>query len=187
MKKLIICILLTIIPSLCIAPVISASEAEQSRKELFIEFLRQRYNRELDRFARDLGYKESSNNWKTMNSINCMGEYQFAYSTLKRLGYSHITPKSFLKNPGIFPPEMQLEALRQLIKLNSVYLSSMNKYIGKTIKNVLITRSGLIAGAHLGGIGGVRRFLETDGAVNRQDMNGTRISDYIKEFAFYKI
>lgn len=150
----------------------------------FYEFLQ--YERELTLFAEHLGWKESRNNWQVINSINCMGAYQFHPKTLQRLGYD-IKPAEFRKDPSIFPKELQEECLRLLIKVNLMSLKKYEHYIGTTIKGIKITRSGLLAGMHLGGLGSVKVFLLTNGKADRQDMNGTSISDYIKEFSAYKI
>jgi hypothetical protein len=150
----------------------------------FYEFLQ--YERELDLFAEHLGWKESRNNWEVINPINCMGAYQFHPKTLQRLGYD-INPREFKKDPSIFPKELQEECLRLLIKVNLMSLKKYEHYIGTTINGIKITRSGLLAGMHLGGLGSVKVFLLTNGKSDRHDINGTRISDYIKEFSTYKI
>jgi len=74
-----------------------------------------------------------------------------------------------------------------LIKVNLMSLKKYEHYIGTTINGIKITRSGLLAGMHLGGLGSVKVFLLTNGKSDRHDINGTRISDYIKEFSTYKI
>jgi hypothetical protein len=53
----------------------------------------------------------------------------------------------------------------------------------QTINGVPITRDGLVAVAHLGGINGMRQFVETDGRYNPRDANGTRLMDYFTSFA----
>jgi hypothetical protein len=58
-------------------------------------------------------------------------------------------------------------------------------YAGQKIKGIEITPSGMIAGAHLGGIGGLKNFLTSGGDNNPADANGTKIGDYVKMFAGY--
>ena len=64
--------------------------------------------------------------------------------------------------------------------------NGLEKYIGETIGGVEITRSGLIAMAHLGGKGGMKRFLESDGEYNPNDsgsgVEGNSLADYAKKF-----
>ena len=66
-------------------------------------------------------------------------------------------------------------------------LGSYNGFIGKDIKGVPITKGGLLAGMHLGGSGGVKIYLASNGTVDSKDMYGTKISDYIKEFSIYHL
>lgn len=54
----------------------------------------------------------------------------------------------------------------------------LDRYIGQTRGGQTITMDGLRAGAHLGGIGGLTKFLETDGGYNAND-GRTAISDYV--------
>ncbi|MEO3472513.1 hypothetical protein AAFN86_11645 [Roseomonas sp. CAU 1739] len=44
-------------------------------------------------------------------------------------------------------------------------------------------RNGLRAVAHLGGVQGMRRFVETNGAYDPTDSNGTKLSDYYRRFS----
>lgn len=59
-----------------------------------------------------------------------------------------------------------------------------SKYLGRTINGIEITISGLVAGAHLKGIGGVRKFLK---GKDNADAYGTKISEYIKKFGGYDL
>ena len=142
---------------------------------------------EFSRFIEDLGYRESLNNWLSINRIGCFGEWQFAESTLRYLGYRNITLKKFRADPGIFTRELQMEALTRLIKLNTALLRNYERFIGDTIHGTVITRSGMLAAAHLGGAGSVRKFLESEGKVNRKDVLGTSIYDYMKRFSNYDL
>jgi len=74
-------------------------------------------------------------------------------------------------------------------KLHWQYLKnlSLTKYVGKTINGIRITQSGLLAGAHLVGPGGVKDFLQSNGKIDVKDKNGTPVSSYIKKFAGYNI
>lgn len=64
------------------------------------------------------------------------------------------------------------------------YIDSNNleKYVGQTIGGVTITRSSMIAMAHLGGKSGMKQFLETDGKYDPSD-GATKLSDYARDFA----
>ena len=87
----------------------------------------------------------------------------------------------------IFPRELQLEALKGLIKVNMSYLRNYQHFIGDTINNVVITKSGMIAASHLGGAGSLMRFLNSEGKINRKDVLGTSIGDYLRKFSSYEL
>lgn len=148
---------------------------------------RQHYELEFVRFVNDLGHNESLNNWLCINRIGCFGEWQFAESTLHCLGFRQITLKKFRQNPAIFPREMQQKALESLIKVNLALLREYDHFIGDTINGVVVTKSGLIAAAHLGGAGSTKRFLRSAGMVNSKDALGTSIHDYMRKFRNYDL
>jgi hypothetical protein len=56
---------------------------------------------------------------------------------------------------------------------------------GKTINGIYITESGILAAAHLGGQGSVKRYFR-NGKVFR-DGNGTKITSYMNKFSGYDI
>jgi len=142
---------------------------------------------EFSRFINDLGLRESGNNWLCINRIGCFGEWQFDESTLKYLGFRKVTLKKFKANPEIFPRELQLEALKTLIKVNLTILMDYEHFIGDTIKGVVISKSGMIAASHLGGAGSLQKFLDSNGRINKRDILGTSIYDYLKRFSSYNL
>lgn len=135
-------------------------------------------------WADDLGWEESRNNPHCVNVIGCFGEHQWKESTLRSLGYD-VTLEQFKVNSEVFPPDMQRRALRHYMEYNRCLLQPYNYYIGQWIRGVRITESGLLAACHLGGFDSVRLFLETKGKINRHDLFGTSIKDYIELFAGY--
>jgi hypothetical protein len=152
------------------------------------ELLSQKHHEsELSRFIRDLGYKESGNNWQSVNLIGCFGEWQFEEATLKYLGYRTITLRKFKANPDIFPPDLQMKALKTLIRVNLLHLIDYEHFIGDSINGVVITKSGMIAASHLGGAGSVQKFLDSNGKLNSEDVLGTSICDYLKKFRHYDL
>ena len=48
----------------------------------------------------------------------------------------------------------------------------MSDYIGETIKGVTVTKSGMIAAAHLGGARSVKLFLTSNGKLDKADVLG---------------
>jgi hypothetical protein len=115
-----------------------------------------------------------------------MGKWQFTHNTLQMLGYD-ISPRAFRKDPGVFPPELQYEALISLLRYNEAILSDfMDHYDGMIISHTLVTRGGMLAAAHLGGAGAVKAWLLSYGQVNPSDGH-TRISDYMQYFSAYRL
>ena len=171
----------------CSAPPPSEEAREERILWIESELTRIEKEKQFALFVDHLGIRESSNQWKIINQINCMGKWQFSPMTLKHLGYGYITPHKFQQNPDIFPEELQYQLLIALFKSNEIALRDYMGYIGKTIGGVAITKAGMLAGAHLGGAGSVKLFLKTNGTVNRQDINRTSIKTYLNEFANYNI
>ena len=140
-----------------------------------------KYHRgELLMFLTDIGYRESSNRYDVVNKWGYMGKYQFGRSTLKGLGYD-VSKKEFLSNH-----DLQEEAMMALLNHNK---EKLQKYIdifdGKNVNGIYITESGILAAAHLGGQGSVKRFFK-NGRVFR-DGNGTKITSYMEKFSGYDI
>ena len=135
---------------------------------------------ELDNFLSAIGQRESSNRYHVTNKWGYMGKYQFGKSTLRGLGFD-VTRKEFLSNP-----ELQEEAMLSLLLHNK---EKLQKYIdvfdGKRINGMLITESGILAAAHLGGQGSVKRYFK-HGKVFK-DGYGTKITSYMDTFSGYDI
>ena len=186
-KKMFLVILFCFVSVICSAPVIDFRLKLTKFNLISAEVKREYHESEFTRFINDLGYRESRNNWLSVNRIGCFGEWQFAESTLRYLGFRKITLKKFKANPYIFPRELQAEALKALIRVNLIYLKNYEDYKGGSIKGILVTKSGMIAASHLGGAGSVKRFLNSGGRINKKDVFGTSVSDYLKKFSSYDL
>lgn len=148
-------------------------EEERIKKEKY-------HQEELENFLDAIGFRESSNNYTVTNKWGYMGKYQFGKSTLKGLGFK-VTKKEFLSNP-----QLQEEAMMALLLHNKEKLQLyIDTFDGKTINGMLITESGILAAAHLGGQGSVKRYFKK-GKVFR-DGNGTKITSYMNKFSGYDI
>jgi len=175
------------ISGICSAPTINYRIKMDNFKRLYEYVRKKHFESELSRFIRDLGFSESGNNWQSINRIGCFGEWQFAEKTLHHLGHKNITVKKFKADPSIFPPELQLKVLKSLIKMNLVYLKDYDHFVGDTIRGIVITKSGMIAASHLGGPGSLKLFLNSKGRINRQDVLGTSMADYLRKFSYYDL
>jgi|TARA_B110000977_G_scaffold36051_1_gene48227 hypothetical protein len=131
-------------------------------------------------FLDAMGHRESSNNYKAVNKYGYMGKYQFGRSTLKTLKIN-VSRSEFINNP-----KLQEQAMYKLLQYNKNKLKRyIEKYNGRVINGVLVTESGLLAAAHLGGAGSVRKWFRT-GKV-RRDGNGVKITSYMKLFRGYDL
>lgn len=131
-------------------------------------------------FCDNLGFQESSNNYKAINKLGYVGKYQFGTSTLRWVGIRN--KRKFLRSPVL-----QEEALKALIAKNKYLLRDYVNKQGCQINGVLLTESGLIAAAHLGGAGNVKKFLESNGKIVFKDANNVPITKYMKQFANYDL
>ncbi len=60
-------------------------------------------------------------------------------------------------------------------------------YIGQTINGIAVTKSGLVAAAHLVGHGPVKAWLASGGATAPADKTGTKMTEYLQRFAGYEL
>jgi hypothetical protein len=130
-------------------------------------------------FKEALGYKESENKYKKINSLGYLGKYQFGNSTLKSIGIYDTS--LFLRSP-----KMQEKAFVALLSKNKWILQDIiAKYNGKVVNGILVTESGILAAAHLGGAGSVRRYFKNNGKKYIKDAYGTSIRSYMEAFGGY--
>ena len=162
-------------------PTIEQMEEEKRLREEAIKDSIANYHKvELDNFLSAIGFRESGNRYDITNTFGYMGKYQFGRSTLKGLGYK-VSKKEFLNNP-----DLQEEAMLSLLNHNKEKLQQyIDVYDGKTINGIYITESGILAAAHLGGQGSVRRYFR-NGKVFK-DGYGTKITSYMSNFSGYDI
>jgi hypothetical protein len=134
-----------------------------------------------DMFLNDLGFRESSGNYKAINRYGYLGKYQFGRKTLNAINMKHISNRQFLSSP-----ELQEEAMQRLMLANYKSLRRyIKKYDGTIVHGILVTKSGVLAAAHLGGAGNVRKWFRR-GTVFK-DANGTKITSYMKQFGGYNL
>lgn len=130
-------------------------------------------------FKEALAFKESQGNYFTINTLGYLGKYQFGIGTLQLMGVYNAT--RFLNNP-----ELQEEVFQTNIARNKWILrKDISKFVGKRIRGIEVTESGILAAAHLAGAGNVKKFLRTYGRFDVSDAYGTTIRSYIKKFSGY--
>ncbi len=125
--------------------------------------------------------KESGNNFAARNKQGYVGRAQFGDARLEDA-----------RRAGVLPENMDKEGFRQNPNAQKAvedwHFSDINSFIdnrglgsfeGKTVGGVPVTREGLVNVAHLGGKGGLEKFITSGGRYNPADANGTRLSDYL--------
>ena len=161
-----------------VQPIIKPLEIVEPKLEVKIEIpVIRNHNKFLD----DIGFRESSNNYKAVNQFGYLGKYQFGRKTLNAIGFEDVSNYEFLSNP-----EIQEEAMLVLLQKNKHTLRrEIKKYVGETVNGIYITESGILAAAHLGGAGNVRKFFRK--GYEFKDGNGTKMTSYMIRFADYNL
>lgn len=121
-----------------------------------------------------LAEKESGFNPNVINSEGFKGLFQFGDSTLKDVNMTSDEYMSDWKN--------QVDAAIKFTNLNRDRIRLINRGLnGRTIDNIPINEWGLLGASHLGGVGGLEKFLFND--YNAKDSNNTSIKDYLIYFS----
>jgi hypothetical protein len=189
MKNLIVFLGLSLLPLRLLAPYDWITPLMKVQKEEIMKYATNQLNAYLDSLTipesgkptkyplkvKGIIYKSP---YHIMNiSTNAAGKWQLTPIARKDIGYKG-TLKQFLNSE-----EVQKKSVIALIKKNSMYIAyyikDFQKYIGKTIKGVVITYSGMLAAAHIGGVGSLKAFL-THG-YNASDGNQT-VKSYMQMF-----
>jgi hypothetical protein len=130
-------------------------------------------------FKEALAFKESQGRYTLTNSLGYMGKYQFGRSALRAIGIHDSS--EFLNNP-----RLQEKAFKALLAKNKWELrKEIEMYEGKVINGVVVTESGILAAAHLGGAGSVKKFFKNKGKRAIKDQYGTTLKSYMKKFGGY--
>ena len=142
--------------------------------------------------ASGLQTNESDNNYGASNDAVGSGGKKGHFGAIQ-FGQDRLQDA---KNAGVIPKDMTPEQFRTSSpefqdKVADWHFSDIDRqaknagleqYYGKNIGGVTINRDSIRAMAHLGGMGGVRRFIASGGRDNPADANGTRLSDYGTRF-----
>jgi hypothetical protein len=127
-----------------------------------------------------IAFKESQGKYKKINSLGYLGKYQFGTETLKTVGVHN--SRQFLNSP-----KMQEQAFVALLSKNKSELRHViEKYEGQIVSGILVTESGVLAAAHLGGVGSVKKFFKNNGNRYCKDAYGTSIRSYMRDFGGYE-
>lgn len=145
-------------------------------------------------FLEALGARESGGDYRAVNSFGFLGKYQMGRAALVDAGNRDrrgrwtgrdgvCSLEDFLNSP-----EAQEKACRRFKKRQweQIRALGLHRFAGSNVGGIDLTVSGLLAGAHLVGPGGLRRFLESGGADDAADGYGTRVSEYLRRFSGYE-
>lgn len=132
-------------------------------------------------FKEALAYRESQGDYFITNSLGYMGKYQFGIGTLNLMGVYSKT--CFLNDPILQEKVFYFNIARN----KWILRKDIKKYVGKRIRGIQITESGILAAAHLAGPGNIRKYLRSYGRLDKSDAYGTNLSDYLKKFSGYDI
>ncbi|WP_445454050.1 peptidoglycan-binding protein LysM [Flavobacterium sp. 25HG05S-40] len=131
-------------------------------------------------FKEALAHKESQGKYHKINTLGYMGKYQFGKETLKSIGINDSA--RFMSSP-----KLQEKAFVALLSKNKYELKNYIQYFeGKIVDGVKITESGILAAAHLGGAGSVKRFLNSNGEKKCKDDYGTSVKSYMRDFGGFE-
>jgi hypothetical protein len=131
-------------------------------------------------FKEAIARKESQGKYKKINTLGYLGKYQFGMETLKSIGIKDSI--GFMNSP-----KLQEKAFVALLSKNKYELQDyIIDFEGKIVDGVKITESGILAAAHLGGTGSVKRFLNSNGERKCKDEYGTSVKTYMRDFGGFE-
>lgn len=157
-----------------------------------------------EEWLKALGQRESSGRYDIVNDYGYLGKYQMGSSALTDAGYYRPNPNGvendwqgqftgkdniYSKEDFLANPRVQDNAIKEYNRKQWGYLKSngSSKAVGLKINGIDVTPSGLLAGAHLVGNGGVGQYVNSKGKSIPKDKNGTSVEEYIKKFGNYDV
>lgn len=153
-------------------------------------------------FLKAVAQRESSLN-PNANNHGYVGLFQLGTLAMADAGYYQsngsainswngtFTGKNGVTSLGSFlaNPDLQVKAITDYYVKLQGYIDyyGLSKYVGTSLNGTQITASGLIAGAHLVGIGSLKSYLDSGGTVIPRDGNNVPVTQYIARFGGYAI
>lgn len=132
-------------------------------------------------FMRKVALIESGGKHTVTNEFGMMGKYQFSPSTVRVLGFK-VSQREFLRNS-----HLQDTVMMAYMKANHRELEPLiNRYNGKVVNGVKVTRAGILAGAHFAGSHGVKQYFNGTGQ-NVTDARGTTLTKYMTYFSNFHL
>jgi hypothetical protein len=154
-------------------------------------------------FLNALAQRESSKNAQAQNRYGYVGLFQMGEAALIDAGFyrsdgtgANDWRGSWTGAGGITSlrdfmdhPEAQVAAVTAYHQRlwTTIQRRGLDRYLGQSIAGVEMTRSGMIAAAHLVGAGNLAAFLRSGGKAVPRDGNGTTLTEYVSRFGGYEL
>jgi hypothetical protein len=157
-----------------------------------------------DAFFGALRHRESSGNYRAVNTLNFIGAYQFGEAALIDLGYVRrdrdvydnnfsggFTGKNGIRSVADFlaNPAVQDDAAREWMQIMWRYIEAdgLDRYAWRQVGGVTLSPSGMLAATHLLGPGALRQFVNSNGRADIRDPYGMPLRNYIVDLGGYSI
>lgn len=173
-------------PKHVFVPVTTSTASHSKTQKIAVKVKKRKVSRrqgDLRAFMNRMAKIESDNNPRATNRYGMLGKYQFSPRTLRKMGVV-VSREDYLSNEELQDSTM----IMYLRENNRILRRIIQKYDGTVYQGVPITRSGILASAHLVGHGGVWSFFSPDKYdYATSDANGTSVGLYMKRFANYNL
>jgi hypothetical protein len=110
--------------------------------------------------------------------LGYIGKYQFGAETLKIIGI--YDSNSFLNNS-----KLQEKAFVVLLAKKWLLQDEIEIYEGRLINGIKKTESGILAAAHLGGSGSVKKYFRSNSKRYLRDVYGISVRSYLEDYNGY--
>lgn len=131
---------------------------------------------------------ESGGNFRALNNEQGAGgrghggRGQFGHARLADAARAGVipagtTPQQFAQMPE--PVQIRVENWHANDINQQIAKRGLDRFVGQNIGGTTVTPQGMLAVAHLGGIGGLDKFLNSGGQYNPSDSFGTSLSNYL--------
>ncbi len=145
------------------------------------------YGAYADDFDTSLSRTESGGRYDIANGEGFVGKYQFGQARLDDFNRANGTSYTTADLKGNTPEKRALQEQVQDWHVADIdkFLTAkgIDRALGTEIGGTPVTLNGLRAVAHLGGKGGMEKFVNSGGQYNPADSNGTSLSDYLATHA----
>lgn len=91
-----------------------------------------------------------------------------------------MSPAEYAKQPEAVQSKVEAWHFNDLARQFNAL--GLDRYYGQDVGGVKVTPNALLSMAHLGGVGGVQKFLSSGGSYNPSDAFGTSLRDYGQRF-----